>query len=180
MNLWQFKRQRDNQPIVVLFWNKRKKITLKILWFWPWHPNVFNMFWPVKKFFWGEKKSCVGFSHTILRYTNRLYLTMFSLRASTCQSSTGHKNCTTILKMISLFCFSSLPNGNCLYSSISLHLVGNNSLMDTLRCLARVQNFSWIVSIILRTKKTHPRSLVDWLSHEALRLAVTHSQPVII
>ena len=37
------------------------------------------------------------------------------------------------------FIFRSLANGNCMYSSISLLLVGNNSLVDKLRCLTSVE-----------------------------------------
>ena len=37
------------------------------------------------------------------------------------------------------FIFRSLANANCMYSSISLLLVGNNSLVEELRCLTSVE-----------------------------------------
>ena len=43
-----------------------------------------------------------------------------------------------IVRLIN-FIFRSLANGNCIYSSISLLLVGNNSLVENLRCLTSVE-----------------------------------------
>ena len=40
---------------------------------------------------------------------------------------------------ILFYCFRSETTGNCLYSSISLLLVGNNSLVETLRCLTSLE-----------------------------------------
>ena len=37
------------------------------------------------------------------------------------------------------FIFRSLANGDCMYSSISLLLVGDNSLVDELRCLTSIE-----------------------------------------
>ena len=36
------------------------------------------------------------------------------------------------------FIFRELANGNCIYSSMSLLLVGNNSLVEELKCLTSI------------------------------------------